>query len=85
MIANILNIKVDVIKSEEGPALGGAMLAAVACGEYKSVEEAAKAIVKVVDTVEPDVELVEKYEKKYRTFAEIYPALKPVFDKIAEA
>lgn len=85
MIANILNIKVDVIKSEEGPALGGAMLAAVACGEYKSVEEAAKAIVEVVDTVEPDVELVEKYEKKYRTFAEIYPALKPVFDKIAEA
>ena len=30
MIANILNIKVDVIESEEGPALGGAMLAAVA-------------------------------------------------------
>ena len=26
MIANILNVKVDVIESEEGPALGGAML-----------------------------------------------------------
>ena len=39
MIANILNLKVDVIESEEGPALGGAMLAAVACGEYASVEE----------------------------------------------
>lgn len=33
------------------------MLAAVACGEYKNVESAAAAIVKVVDTVEPDPEL----------------------------
>ena len=32
IIANVMNIKVDVIESEEGPALGGAMLAAVACG-----------------------------------------------------
>ena len=29
MIANIFGIKVDVIESEEGPAMGGAMLAAV--------------------------------------------------------
>ena len=84
MIANILNMKIDVIRSEEGPALGGAMLAAVACGEYPSVEEAARAIVEIVDTVEPEPELAEKYEKKYRVFKEIYPALKDVFDKIAE-
>ena len=33
----------------------------------------------------PDLmELAEKYEKKYRVFKEIYPALKDVFDKIAE-
>ena len=50
MIANILNVKVDIIESEEGPALGGAMLAAVACGEYADVEEAAAKIVKVIDT-----------------------------------
>ena len=35
IIANVLNIKVDVLETEEGPSLGGAMLAAVACGEYK--------------------------------------------------
>ena len=64
MIANILNVKVDVIESEEGPALGGAMLAAVANGEYTSVEEAAEKIVKVIDTVEPEPELAAKYEEK---------------------
>lgn len=83
MIANILNLKVDMIESEEGPALGGAMLAAVACGEYKDVEEAAEKLVKVVGTVEPEPELVAKYEEKYKQFREIYPACKPIFDIIA--
>ncbi len=83
IIANVMNMEVDVIASEEGPALGGAMLAAVACGEYPSVEEAAAAIVKVVDTVSPEPELVEAYEDRYRRFAQIYPALKNVFPQLA--
>ncbi len=82
MIANIMNLKVDVIESEEGPALGGAMLAAVACGEYTSVEEAAEKIVKIVGTVEPEADLVAKYEERYQQFKKIYPACKPVFDAI---
>lgn len=82
MIANILNLKVDVIESEEGPALGGAMLAAVACGEYGSVEEAAERIVKIVDTVEPEPELVARYEERYQQFKEIYPACRPLFELI---
>lgn len=82
MIANVLNLKVDVIESEEGPALGGAMLAAVACGEYRNVEEIAAKIVKIVDTVEPDPVLVEKYEKRYSQFKEIYPVCKPLFEII---
>lgn len=82
IIANVLNLKVDVIESEEGPAMGGAMLAAVACGEYKSVEEIADKVVKIVDTVEPDAELVAKYEARYAQFKEIYPACKELFDKL---
>ena len=53
VIANVLNVKVDVIETEEGPAYGGALLAAVACGEFASVEEATSRVVKVIDTVEP--------------------------------
>ena len=82
MIANILNLKVDVIESEEGPAMGGAMLAAVACGEYGSVEEIAAKVVKIVDTVDPDPELVAKYEARYAQFREIYPTCKPLFEKL---
>ncbi len=79
MIANIMNLKVDVIESEEGPALGGAMLAAVGGGEYPDVETIAEKLVKVVDTVEPEDELVAKYEEKYQKFKKIYPAVKELY------
>ncbi len=82
MIANILNIKVDVLETEEGPSLGGAMLAAVACGAYENVEQAATQIVKVVETIEPEPELAAKYEARYQQYRNIYPACKELFDKI---
>ena len=82
MIANILNIKVDSIESEEGPAMGGAMLAAVANGEFASVEDVAAKIVKVTETIEPEPELVAKYEEKYRKFAKIYPTVKDLFSEL---
>lgn len=82
MIANILNIKVDVLETEEGPSLGGAMLAAVACGAYENVEQAATQIVKVVETIEPEPELAAKYEARYQQYRNIYPACKNLFDKI---
>ncbi len=82
MIASIMNLKVEVLAVEEGPALGGAILAAVACGEYESVETAAAKIVKVAEVVEPEPKLVEKYERRYRVFGKIYPALKAVYEEM---
>ena len=79
IVANVLNLRVEVPESEEGPSMGGAMLAAVACGEYASVEEIAAKVVKVVETVEPEAELVAKYEERYQQFKRIYPACKPLF------
>lgn len=82
MAANILNLKVDVIESEEGPALGGAMLAAVGCGAFASVEEAAEKLVTVVETVEPDPVLTAKYEEQYQKFRKIYPTVRGLFRQL---
>lgn len=79
IIANVMNMKVDIIESEEGPALGGAMLAAVGCGEYPDVETAAGKLVKVVGTVEPEEDLVKKYEERYQIFKRIYPTVRELF------
>lgn len=81
IIANVMNMKVDLIESEEGPGYGAAILAAVGCGVFDSVEEAAKKLVKVTGTEEPDSELVQKYEERYQEFKELYPALKEFFQK----
>ena len=82
IMANVLNINVNIIESEEGPGLGGAMLAAVACGEYSSVQEAADKIVKVIGTEEPDAALAAKYDERYKKFKEIYPTVKALYDTL---
>lgn len=79
IIANVLNIEIEEIENEQGPALGGAILAAVGCGEFKNVEEAAEKIVKVKGTVIPQPELVAKYEECYQKFKNIYPTVKELF------
>ena len=82
MFANICGLELELIESEEGPGYGGAMLAAVACGEYASVAEAAEKLVKVVGPVKPEPELQERYEAQYQKFRKLYPALKSVFPDI---
>ncbi|MCQ2507011.1 MAG: xylulokinase [Lachnospiraceae bacterium] len=84
MLANILNVEVEIVETEQGPSYGGAILAAVACGVFKDVVEAADKLVKIVDVVEPEKELVAKYEKRYNEFRQIYPALKNFFADLAK-
>lgn len=79
IIANVMNLKVDIVETEEGPGYGAAILAAVGCGAYGSLDEAVTKLVHVVETIEPEPELVEKYEKGYQKFRQYYPALKGLF------
>ncbi|NLN41326.1 MAG: xylulokinase [Clostridiales bacterium] len=82
ILANVLNLKVDILEVEEGPALGGAMLAAVGCGLYSSVEEIAQKVVKIKETVNPDPEIVELYNQRYEVFKKLYPSLKGFFKEM---
>ncbi|WP_167957103.1 xylulokinase [Anaerosporobacter faecicola] len=80
IIANVMNVTVDTINSEEGPAFGAAILACVGCKEYATVEEATSKLIQVIDSVEPDSTLVAAYEEQYKKFVQLYPALKGVFE-----
>ena len=51
MVANILNLQVETVRVEEGPAYGAAILAAVGCGEYATVEEAAAQLVQLGEVI----------------------------------
>ena len=82
IIANVLNISLDIPTVEEGPGYGGAMLAMVGCGRFGSVEEAAGALARTAHTVEPDPVIAARYEERYRKFRQIYPAVKNLFPLI---
>ena len=82
ILANVLGIPLDLPQTEQGPGYGGAVLAMVGCGVFESVQSACDALVRVADTVEPEPELITRYEERYRKFRKIYPALKNVFPSL---
>ncbi len=82
MLCNILNIPLDLPQTEQGPGMGGAMLAMVGAGLYPSVKECADALVSVKETIYPDPELAAKYEAQYRKFRKIYPSVKDLYKEI---
>ena len=82
IMANVLNVQLQCVASEQGPGLGGAMLAMVACGAYPTVADACNALVSVASTVEPEAELVARYENRYQQFRKIYPACKELFAEL---
>lgn len=79
IFANVLGIPLDMVKTEQGPGYGAAMLAMVGCGKFKTVQEAADKLVETASTTEPDAALTAKYEARYQSFKKLYPALKEFF------
>ena len=82
IMANVLNIPLDIPQTEEGPGYGGAMLAMVSCGVFASVADCAAQLVRVSETVEPDPEIAARYEERYQKFTKIYPAMKYLFKEL---
>ena len=82
MLANILDLELTLPVSEQGPGMGGAMLAMVACGVFPTVEDACRKLVRVAETVKPDPELAARYEARYQQYRTIYPALKGIFPQL---
>ena len=79
IMANVLGIPLTIPVTEQGPGYGGAMLAMVTCGAFPNVIEAAKKLIKVKATVEPDAELTALYNERYAKFSAIYPGCKALF------
>ena len=84
ILANVLQIELDSVASEQGPGLGGAMLAMVACGAFANVAQACEKLVRVSETVRPDPELASRYEARYQQFRNIYPACKALFPRLLD-
>lgn len=75
MLADTYNCEVKTVESEEGPALGVAILALVGAGVYSSVPEACEAVVRLGSTQKPIDENIPKYEEIYQKYIKLYPSL----------
>ena len=82
IFANVLNCELEIPVSEQGPGMGGAMLAMVACGKYETVKECCAKLCHTASVVKPEPELVAKYEARYQQFKKIYPACKELFAEL---
>jgi xylulokinase len=82
--ADMMGIEHVVINIDEGPALGAALLAAVGTGAFPDVETACSNTIKVVSSTKPNGKLKDVYNKYYKVYRGLYPALKDSFKMISE-
>ncbi|CAK7045554.1 xylulokinase [Tissierella sp.] len=83
IMADVLNVKVNKVNSDDGPAYGAAILATVGYGLFKSVDEACNTFIKITDTIHPREDSVLFYDEKYNKFRKIYPNVKDLFKELA--
>lgn len=79
ILADILDLDICLLNTEQGPSFGGAILAMVANGEYASLEEAVNSIVKVSKVIKPRDDIKKLYKDRYDIYKRLYPALKDIY------
>jgi len=83
--ADVTRLEHVLINVDEGPAYGVALLAGVGTGVWASVEQACRSTIKVVSSTKPDEATAQAYERFYRIYRSLYPALKGSFLQVSEA
>lgn len=84
ILADVFNSRVDILNTNEGGALGAAILAAVSAGVYETVEEGCKNIIKVQRSFTPNRDDAERYNKYYSIYNSLYESLNRSFKALAE-
>ncbi len=83
MLADVFSSRVSTTVSNEGPALGVALLAGVAAKIYKDVPDACDHVIKTGTFQDPRAEKTAEYERYYRLYTKLYPSLEDCYDTLA--
>jgi xylulokinase len=84
ILADVLESELATVNTTEGAAYGAAILAGVATGAWRDVESACAELIRIIDRVSPDPKREGLYRPIHEQYKELYPALKPSFDKMAQ-
>ncbi len=82
ILASVLNSELVTVNTSEGAAFGAALLAGVGAGAWSDVITACKNTIRITGQTLPKMDEVAVYERSYAQFRELYPALKPAFDRM---
>lgn len=82
ILADVFEARIDMINSVDGPSYGAAILASVAGKSFNSVNEACSKLIKVTESVSPNLENYDIYEKQYKVYNGLYGILKETFKKL---
>ncbi len=85
LFADIFNVYVAVLETQEGSAYGAALLALGGSGEYGTVREIVAAAIQEVSGRQPEPASASAYARRYAIYRSLYPALRPAFQAIGEA
>lgn len=84
MLADLYGCEVKTVKQEEGPALGAAILAGVACGIYTDVEAACDRLIREKSSTVPRKAEAEVYRRYHRLYQRLYRSLKEDYKELAK-
>ncbi|MFA5341815.1 MAG: xylulokinase [Clostridia bacterium] len=84
MQADIFKSDIAIVDNSEGPALGAAILAGVACGSYKSVPDACTHVITTKNVYEYNKNNSIEYDKYYSIYKSLYPVLKDKYKELRE-
>jgi len=83
MQADIFNADIVKLESEQGPAMGAAMLAAYGCGWFPSLEACAKKFIRPAEVFSPDPERVQRYDGLFSVYRDVYGQTKELNQRLA--
>jgi xylulokinase len=83
VLADILEKPVVTLETQEGSAYGAALLAMVGTGAYASVPEACRGVSREIGSVCPRAQESNLYQDGHAIYRSLYPALKPIFQRIS--
>ena len=79
IFADVMDCPIEVVEVNETGALGSAIAATVAAGEYPDLQTAVQAMTRMARRVEPQTVYREIYGKKYALYCRLLEALDPVW------
>jgi xylulokinase len=81
MKADVLNLPITALKTEDAGTVGSAMLTGLAAGSFQSLGDAARRMVQEKKTYYPRSGMHEKYMEIYDRYRDLYRSVRPLMER----